>query len=143
MKNFDKAKCGPIGKEDIKGKNSPKTLKWYFINYFSQRCKYKIKDIFKDKNAQGAQIETGYVTETIEHDSIYNEEYISEDKRISLIQKEIENASEDVKLFFKQRFVFGFTFEELRELWGDKYIQVREEFNSLKKHIRQEVSRAS
>lgn len=124
---FDKSFYGEIGDKDIDGKNSPKTLGWYFYNYFTGKVNENAKEQ-KDKRKKhrdlyGSDIDHEWVIQNIpaeraiEYRQFYDMLMVDAQKHISI----------GAITLMERRFLEGASSKEAKKMSGHSYYALRNE----------------
>lgn len=129
LRKFDKSKCGKISKFDEPGKTNPKTLKFYFLNYFYGRVNFIACEARAFKKLVGVGPAESFSEVTYDEEdtgsvSEYNHKY----EVTGIILSELKKRDEKFQRFFYQLYKLQITQKELREEYG-------EEFTVLKNHM--------
>ena len=129
LNKFDKSKCGPLAKFDVPGKTAPKTLKFYFLNYFYGRVNFIACEARAFKKLVGVGPAESFSEITYDEEDTSNVSEFNHKYEITgLILSELKKKDEKFQRFFHQLFRLQITQKELREEYG-------EEFTVLKNHI--------
>lgn len=142
MKNildkFDKSKCGPIAEFDVPGKTNPKTLKFYFLNYFFGRVNFTACEARDWKKKRGTGPNKGAVSEIV-YDEEYQgqfSEYDYEYEATGTIFQKLKDRSPEFKRFFHQSFIVELKEKELREEWGERYNKLKAELTKFRADLK-------
>lgn len=127
MDKFDKSKCGKIEKYDVPGKDKPKSLEFYFLNYFYGRVNFMAVDTRSEKRKRGM---IGSQTSSVD-EVVYNPEDRSADPErahkydsIHLLREALNKQPEPVQNLFNDVYIEGLTTSELKERHPD-YLKLR------------------
>ena len=130
LRKFDKSKCGPIAKYDVPGKTSPKSLKFYFLNYFYGRVNFIACEARAFKKLVGvgpaeAFSEVTYDEEDTGNVSEFNHQYAI----TGLILSELKKKDDTFQRFFYQLYKLQITQKELREEYGEDFSTLKNLMN--------------
>lgn len=140
INKFDISKCGALSKFDIPGAKSPKTLEFYFLNYFYGRVNF----IAAEARAYKKQRGVGPV-DSIEMEVDYNpitssqDMYTEHDHKYEVtgfLLKELKTKSMEFQRFFHQRHTLECTQRELREEYGEKFNELKDQVEGFFKEIK-------
>jgi len=140
---FDKAPFkGKIAKKyDVPGKNIPKTIEFYFYDYFCRRINYASMESSKYKQNWGgtAPVDTMgeivYDEETTERSGFL--ETSIEDEDWGKIFKELEKENFEFKRFYTQLYFLEITEKELREDYGERFNDFYQKSEDFHRKIRE------
>tara|TARA_Y100000034_G_C6907833_1_gene421847 strand:+ start:3805 stop:4521 length:717 start_codon:yes stop_codon:yes gene_type:complete len=134
---------GKISKYDEEGPNSPKSLEFYFYNYFCHRVQYMamekrkyVKDfnMLKPVDTLGQIMYdgeyTGDSTEIKEHECKY-------DITLEYLKRLEKETDEGYKSFLQDKFELGLSINELRERYGTDYYKYQAKCNKFKKELKE------
>ena len=139
LAKFDKSKCGEIHPdEDIPGKKAPKTLMFYFKNYFYGRVNFTAAEARDFKNKRG--VGPGGAVDGI----IYDEEDDPIDKdpkseTMSLIFEHLLKKNFEFKRFFVQLNLSEMSATEMREEWGKEFNELSQEVDFFYKDMKKSL----
>lgn len=142
LTKFDKSKCGPISEYDVPGRDKPKTLKFYFLNYFYGRVNFTACESRDYKKKRGTGPNKGAVSDIV-YDAEYKgqfSEYEYEHEATGLIFQKLKDKSPEFQRFFHQSFIVELKEKELREEWGDKYNKLKSELTKFKNDLKKKYS---
>ena len=120
LNKFDKSKCGKISEFDEPGAKAPKTLEFYFKNYFYGRVNFTAAEArdYKKKRGVGPR---GVVDEVVydEESSLGNNDYKYEST--GNIFNLLSDQAFEFRRFFVQLHILELTKTEMREEWGKEF----------------------
>ena len=106
MDRFDMKRIGKLADKDKNGKKSPKSLEFYFLNWFNNAVNTRSLETFK--NNEGQRLTDNMDEEQEDKlESKHEPEETEPDHRYLFISNLIANESEDLKAFFYLRNVEG------------------------------------
>lgn len=122
---------------DVPGATKPKTLEFYFTNYFYGRVNFIACESRAQKKQRGVGPvesigEITYDPEDTQNISIHNHQY----EITGVILSELEKKSVDFKRFFYQTLRLECTQRELREEYGERFNVLRQELNKFINEIK-------
>jgi hypothetical protein len=127
MDKFDKSKCGKIQKYDEPGKDKPKSVEFYFLNYFYGRVNFMAVDTRSEKKRRGMiGSQSSSVDEVVynpEDKSINPESKYAYDS-LRYLTRELDKQPTGVKELFDEIYVHGLSTSELKERHAD-YLKLR------------------
>jgi len=123
LDKFDLSKCGPIEKYDVEGKTAPKTLEFYFVNYFYGRVNFIACEARAGKKQRGVGPaetldEVSYDPE--DENGNFSEHLYKYDITGELLG-ELKVKDFTFQRFFVQLYRMQYTQRELREEYGDRF----------------------
>jgi hypothetical protein len=122
LNKFDISKCGLIAKFDVPGAKNPKTLEFYFINYFYGRVNFIACEARAMKKQRGigpadGLNEIAYDPADVNNVTEHNHEY----EITGVLLQELKKKNDEFQRFFYQTFKLQCTQREMREEYGDKF----------------------
>lgn len=127
MDKFDKAKCGEITKYDVPGKDKPKSLEFYFLNYFYGRVNFMACDTRSEKKKRGMigskTASTDEVVYNPKDDSTSPENALKFDS-LKFLQRDLKKQPLSVQTLFEDIYMSGVAVSELKKKYPD-YLKVR------------------
>lgn len=140
---FDKSKCGGIADFDEKGATKPKTLEFYFKNYFSGRVNFVACEAREDKKKKGigpggSVFDVSYDEEAESEFSEVSHEY----EATSAVFAALKNKTDDFKRFFAQNYFEEMQQKELREEWGPKFSKLKSELGKFKNDLKKKHTKS-
>ncbi len=128
INKFDLSKCGPLSKYDVPGATRPKTLEFYFKNYFYGRVNFIACEARAQKKQRGVGPadsiqEISYDAQDVSNITEHNHEY----EITGVILSELKSRSAEFQRFFYQTFKLQCTQRELREEYGEKFNFLRQD----------------
>jgi hypothetical protein len=127
MDKFDKTKCGKIQKYDEPGKDKPKSLEFYFLNYFYGRVNFMACDTRTDKRKRGmvgsqatSMDEVAYNPE----DRSASPEEAHKYDSVKLLSDALGSQPKPVRDLFREIYIDGLPTDELKALHPD-YLKLR------------------
>ena len=148
LDKFDKSRCGEIHPDtDIPGRKSPKTLMFYFKNYFYGRVNFTACEAREFKKSRGNGPRG--VVEEVSYDEEFNQKDFSLNRASScefsasevIIQK-LKNKDPNLKNYINDKAIQGLTEAELEQKWEGSYTKLKSEFNKFKAEMRKSYGRA-
>lgn len=139
LNKFDLAKCGKVQEFDEQGKTAPKTLEFYFNNYFSHRVNFIACEARTEKKKRGVGPAESLddVVYNPEDDSGTLSEYQHKYEITGDLLNELKGKEIVFQRFFAQMYRFGITQRELREEYGaDKFNILKAEANDFIQFIK-------
>lgn len=137
ISRFDLSKCGEISEYDIPGDDKPKTLEFYFLNYFYGRVNFMACEARTHKksrnvqfsNSEFSEIEYAPVDDSIKGDSQY--------EITGNILNELTKKSKDFQRYFYQVYILQCTYKELVDEYGQSFCkEKRDEVHDFINNIR-------
>lgn len=127
MDKFDKSKCGKIVKYDEPGKDKPKSLEFYFLNYFYGRVNFMACDTRSEKKKRGLiGNQASSVDEVVYNpeDESANPENMHKFDSLKKLSTEIAKLPEPVQKLFDEIYIQGLSTEDLKSRHTD-YLKLR------------------
>lgn len=142
LDKFDKSKCGKIEKYDVPGAKNPKSLEFYFYNYFCHRVNFMACDTRTEKRKRGMigskSFSTGEVIYNPEDKSI-NPESPHMFDTIKYLYKELLTQPQAIQDLFHEIYVEEFETEELKAKHPD-YLKLRRTLGAFLKDFNEKYS---
>jgi hypothetical protein len=132
MDKFDKSKCGKITKYDEPGKDKPKSLEFYFTNYFYGRVNFMACDTRTVKQKRGMIGGTASSSDEITYnpaDTASGPDAKYRYDSLDLLLLELDKQPEPVQVLFDQIFNQELPTDELKVIHPD-YLKVRRALGS-------------
>ena len=132
MDKFDKSKCGKIVKYDKEGKDQPKSLEFYFINYFFGRVNFMACDTRTVKQKRGMIGGTSSSMDEISYNPADTGSSPDANYRfdaLNMLTAELKKQPDSVRALFDQIYNEGLSAEELKTMHKD-YLKVRRALGS-------------
>lgn len=126
LNKFDISKCGLLAKYDVPGAKNPKTLEFYFVNYFYGRVNFIACEARAMKKQRGIGPVDG--VGEIAYDPMDNSnvtENNHEYEITGILLQELKKKDEEFQRFFYQTFKLQCTQREMREEYGEKFNVLR------------------
>lgn len=139
LDKFDLAECGEIGEFDEPGADKPKTLIWYFNNYYSLRVNFAACESRNHKNNKHRKVggPAEYFQEITYDEEDTNTSFSNQQYEITgHIEYELEKLKKNDELayrFFIQKYKMGLSLKELRKEYDS--VKFKELHNKVKKLI--------
>lgn len=140
LNRFDTSRCGKIELYDTPGATNPKTLEFYFLNYFYGRVNFMACESRTHKKSRNVQSYTGDVFEE-EYDPVdlKNDPTNNDYEITGQIMTELQKQNKNLQRFFYQTFVLQCSYKELVDEYGqeqcrNKKEELQEFINELKKN---------
>lgn len=123
LDKFDLSKCGQIEKYDVEGKTAPKTLEFYFVNYFYGRVNFIACEARAGKKQRGVgPAETlDDVSYDPEDENGNFSEHLHKYDITGELLGELKVKDFTFQRFFVQLYRMQYTQRELREEYGDRF----------------------
>lgn len=123
LNKFDLAECGEVAKYDVEGKTNPKTLEFYFVNYFYHRVNFIACEARAAKKQRGvgpaeSLDEVSYDPEDEKSDF---SEHFYKYNITGEILSELKAKDPIFRRFFVQLYRFRETQRDLRVEYGDRF----------------------
>lgn len=137
LKKFDKSKCGVIAEFDVPGATNPKTLEFYFKNYFYSRVNFvacEARD-YKKKRGVGPKGSVSDVSYDEESEGYFSDtEY--EYEATGHFFENMAKKSDDFKRFAVQSLIVQVSQKELREEFGPNFNKLKAELTKFKNDLK-------
>lgn len=135
LNKFDLSKCGEVAEYDVAGDKNPKTLEFYFYNYFSRRVNFIACESRQGKKQRG--VGPADSMDEVNYNPADNESNYSEFQHKYAITgqllHDLKKRDHRFRRFFVQMYQIQLTQRELREEYGDA-------FNALKAQAQDFIS---
>lgn len=139
LSKFDKSKCGKIAAKDEKGDTNPKTLKFYFLNYFYGRVNFTAAEAREYKKKRGTgpnKNAVGDITYDEEAQGNFSE-YEYEYEATGGIFEKLKQKTDEFQRFFHQSVKVEMKEKELREEYGpERYQKLKAELTKFKNELK-------
>lgn len=123
LEKFDLSKCGEISDYDVPGATNPKTLDFYFKNYFSGRVNFIACEARAQKKSRG--VGPAENLDEVAYDPEDNgsqfSEYLHKYEITGDLLEELKKKDVTFQRFFRQLYQLQFTQRELREEYKEKF----------------------
>lgn len=138
LNKFDLSKCGIVADWDEEGKTAPKTLEFYFNNYFSGRVNFIACEARAGKKQRGvgpaeALDEVSYDPE--DEGSNFTE-YLHKYDITGELLSELKNKEQTFQRFFVQLYRMQYTQRELREEYKERFNILKAQANDFISHLK-------
>jgi hypothetical protein len=140
LNRFDTSRCGKIEMYDTPGATNPKTLEFYFLNYFYGRVNFMACESRTHKKSRNVGSYAGEVFET-EYDPVdpRNDPSNNDYEITGHIMTELQKKNKPLQRFFYQTFVLQCSYKELVDEYGqeqcrNKKVELQEFINQLKQN---------
>lgn len=139
LSKFDLSKCGPIAEFDEEGKTAPKTLEFYFINYFYGRVNFIACESRQSKKQRGVGPAEGLddVSYDPEDENSTFSEHLYRYEVTGELISELKNKDFAFQRFFFQLYRMQYTQRELREEYGEKFNILKAQAQDFINHIKE------
>ena len=138
MDKFDKGKCGVIAEFDVQGETAPKTLEFYFYNYFCWRVNFMAEDTRQGKRKRGMiGPSSGSTDQTVYNpeDQAANPEYHHRFDSHRFLMAELKLQPQQIQDLFQDSYVDKMKTDELKKLYPD-YLKLRRALGAFVKNFR-------
>lgn len=137
LEKFDISKCGLIAKFDVPGAKKPKTLGFYFKNYYYGRVNFIAAEsrVYKKNRGVGPADNVGEITYDPQDNSSITQ-YNYEHKITGVLLHELEKKGADFKRFFYQTFQLQCTQREMRQEYGDNFNNLKYNLNKFIEEVK-------
>jgi hypothetical protein len=147
MNRFDLSKCGIVAKHDTEGKTAPKTLEFYFLNYFYGRVNFMACESRTHKKSRNVQFSNSQYDE-IEYNPVDMSSGGAANQNYEItghIMNGLQNKSKHFQRFFYQTYVLQCSYKELVDEYGQDSCKQRKEelqefVEGLKKNHKQDFA---
>lgn len=144
LNRFDTSKCGEIADYDVPGDKNPKTLEFYFLNYFYGRVNFMACESRTHKKSRNVGGSTNQEIEEYEYNPIDESSYATHNSELSgVIMNELQLKPKSFQRFFYQSYILQCSYKELVDEYGqdeckDKKEELQDFVEILKKKYKSE-----
>lgn len=123
LDKFDLSKCGEVAKYDEEGKTAPKTLEFYFVNYFYGRVNFIACEARAGKKQRGVGPAEGLedISYDPEDENSNFSEHLHKYEITGELLSELKGKDSVFQRFFIQLYRLQCTQRELREEYGERF----------------------
>lgn len=129
LNRFDLSKCGKVAKYDVPGDKNPKTLEFYFYNYFCGRVNFMACESRTHKKSRNVQFSSQEIDEyeynpiDEKNPMIFSQEY----EITGHLMNELQKRSPKFQRFFYQHYVLQCSYKELVDEYGQEDCKEKKE----------------
>jgi hypothetical protein len=127
ISRFDLSKCGEVSEYDVPGDDKPKTLEFYFLNYFYGRVNFMACEARTHKKSRNVHFSNSDFSE-IEYAPV--DDSIKDDHEYEItgnILHELNKKPKDFQRFFYQTYILQCTYKELVDEYGQSFCKEKRE----------------
>lgn len=129
LDRFDTSKCGVIAQYDVQGNLAPKTLEFYFNNYFSGRVNFMACESRTHKKSRNVQFSSQDIQE-YEYNPIDERSVTPFDQKYEItghLMNELKMRDQAFQRFFYQHYQLQCSYKELVDEYGQDVCKKKKE----------------